>query len=118
MAGAVFRLEWRRLVLENPYCRITLSVDHPVHNILNVHPFQRGYVPLANGEPRYEMRTMGITVDATFSRLRAQSREAAKYREWASRISSRLRDWFAPGDNAHAPNPTPQLGGEAGQPAP
>ena len=50
--GATFRLEWRRLTVENPFCRLSFSVEHPAHLILNVHPFRREYVRLAQTENR------------------------------------------------------------------
>jgi len=111
--GAAFKLEWRLLTLENPFCRVSFSVDHPAHNILNVHPFRRQYVPLENGESRYEMRTMGMALETTFFALRAQHRDAKRYRDWTYRVSAGLHEWFMPGDRTPEPrpivvNPAPQ----------
>ena len=51
-----------------------------------------------SGEPRYEIRTMGLSVETTFFALRAQHRESRRYHEWSSRVVNGARTWFAPGD--------------------
>jgi hypothetical protein len=41
------------LSLTNSFCQLIFRAEHPAHMILNVHPTERHYVDLGNGEPRY-----------------------------------------------------------------
>ncbi len=86
------------LILDNSFCKLSFKVEHPGHNIMNVDPQTRMYVPLPNREPRYEVRTMGLRVETTFYALRAQHRASKQYRDWASRVVNDARDWFSPGN--------------------
>lgn len=91
------------LTLQNQFCRIAFKAEHPAHAILNVDPQTRTDVPFSPGEPRYEIRTMGLSVETTFFALRAQHRESRRYHEWSSRVVNGARTWFAPGDPHQQP---------------
>jgi hypothetical protein len=94
------RLEISRdtLSLTNSFCQLVFKAEHPAHFILNVHPTERHYVDLGNGEPRYEIRQMGISVQTTFYALRSQNRKSAEYHEWTNRVVDGARRWFSPGN--------------------
>ncbi len=91
------------VTLQNPFCRIAFVAEHPAHSIFNVDPKTRQYVPFSSTEPRFEIRTMGLNVETTFFRLRAQHPDNGRYRAWSSRIVSGARAWFAPGDRSGVP---------------
>jgi hypothetical protein len=91
------------LTLKNRFCKIKFTAEHPANMILNVDPQTRAYVPFTGGEPRFEIRTMGLNVETTFFALRAQHRDSSRYHDWASRVVNGVRLWFAPGDPGGQP---------------
>jgi len=91
------------LTLQNRFCRIAFKAEHPAHMILNVDPQTRSYVPLPSGDPRFEIRTMGLNVETTFFALRAQHRDSPRYHDWSSRVVNGARSWFGPGDPRDQP---------------
>jgi len=100
--GTTLEISADTVTLQNPFCRIVFVAEHPSHAILNVDPESHGYIPLPSGEPRFEIRTMGLNVETTFFALRAQHRDSGRYRAWAARIVDGARAWFAPGDRSGA----------------
>jgi hypothetical protein len=85
------------VTLRNPFCELTFKAEHPAHSIMNVDPRTREVVSLDNGEPRYEIRQMGLSIETTFFALRAQHRNSKQYHDWASRVVDGTHTWFAPG---------------------
>ena len=96
--GTKLEISANALTLTNPFCQIVFRSEHPGHMILNVHPTTRQYVGFGNGQPRYEIRQMGFSVETTFFALRAQHRNSKQYHDWASRVVDGARRWFAPGN--------------------
>lgn len=96
-------LSEKTLTLENAFCKIAFTVEHPAHAILNVDPKTRMYVPLNANEPRYEIRTLGLYVETTFFALRSQHRDSKRYHDWGARVVNGARAWFAPGDPRQEP---------------
>jgi hypothetical protein len=101
--GTTLEISSDALRLQNRFCRIVFTAEHPAHSIVNVDPQTRKYAGLPNGESRYEIRTMGLSVETTFFALRAQHRENKRYQEWSSRLVNGARTWFAPGDAGAQP---------------
>lgn len=83
------------VTIRNHFCQIVFRVEHPAKSIFFVDPATRGVNLLPNGEARYETRTMGLNVETTFFRLRAQHPDIRRYRAWTTRLKERIDSWFS-----------------------
>jgi hypothetical protein len=82
------------LTLTNPFCQIAVTLESSGGVLFTV-PGEHGRTEqLPSAQPRYETRTLGFIVTATYFKLRAQSPDMPKYRTWAENCAVDLSDWF------------------------
>jgi hypothetical protein len=85
------------LILENPFCRISLHLEEPTVSVSmsNVEPGSGAVLtPLKNGQGRFESRLIGVRVHVRHSALRSQHADSAKYRAWSERLVRGVQRWF------------------------
>jgi len=92
--GSLLEMARNSLIIRNRLCQVSFTLD-PSRGVTYLNPGEGEELPkLPNGESRFETRTIGWDVETTFFNLRAQNRESARYREWASEVVRGARDWF------------------------
>jgi len=87
-------LDHESVTLKGPFCEIRFASK--LSSIVNyTQPGTSGERPsLANGEARFERRMISIRASVTYSWLRAQHRDLAKYQDWAKRVVDGAALWF------------------------
>jgi len=83
------------LAIATPFCTIEFRVEMS-GSTAYVEPGTGGGTPQlpGGGGARYETRLAGIQSLVTYSWIRAQSREMAKYEAWSNRVIEGARHWF------------------------
>jgi hypothetical protein len=82
------------LVLRNPICELSFSVDLKNRSI-SAKP-QRQAAPQPGGSEQLETHLFGLEATATYFPLRAQHGNMATYRAWLARIVDGAHKWFEP----------------------
>jgi hypothetical protein len=81
------------LILSNPFCKISFVLEG-AGNVWYMVPGVDDPPLLANGEPKFETRLVGIRVTTRYSAIRAQHRDMPKYKDWAERVVKGAENWF------------------------
>jgi hypothetical protein len=86
------------LTIRNPVCEVIFRVE-PLLGSNSIRPGahlgEPDVVPLlSNGISQFDTKQIGIRVTTTFFGLRSQRLDIAKYKEWADRLITGVREWF------------------------
>jgi hypothetical protein len=81
------------LILTNPFCMISFSIEHWVERI-GTRPGAQTADLLPNGDPRFDTWVTPIQVTIENSRIRAQHRDFPEYEQWAKNMVDGAKAWF------------------------
>jgi hypothetical protein len=95
--GSSIGIDHASLTLENPFCKISFFFSPPVtlQNSMMQPRSHIAQVPvLADGQPRFQTRLIGLRVTRKLSWMTAQHRDFAKYEKWSKAVVDGARAWF------------------------
>jgi hypothetical protein len=96
----------KSIVIRNPICRISWHLEDIPFVLSNMQPGSGGETPgLPSGEPRFETRMKGFRVEVIYFRLRSQSPDIGKYRDWVLRVLTDVHEWFESGESGESGAP-------------
>ena len=91
----------KSIAIQNPVCRISGYLEDTPAVLSYTKPGTGGEAPqLASGEARFETRMTGFRVEVIYFRLRSQTPDIGKYRDWVSRILADVHEWFESASSA------------------